>query len=112
MCTPDIFPLPAEQSHQLALFLCSHHPYLCATVQKKKKKKTGAFMILHSYVHLCWFLTLLRVIQQDPGKTHQPHSSISSLHSTPLFTGQKETSVALWARPSLAIFPTTVQLSK
>ena len=92
-------PLPAEQSHQLVLFLCSHHPYLCATVQKKKK--TGAFVILH----LCWFLTLL----SDSAGSRQNTSSsfsISSLRRIPLFTGQRETLGGILGLPSsLAIFP-------
>jgi len=50
-------PLPAEQSHQLVLFLCSHHPYLCATVQKKKKKdwsiRDFALLLVSDFVE--WF---------------------------------------------------------
>lgn len=68
----------------------------------KKKKKTGAFLIFtYAYAGfwLCW------VIQQDP-VAHQPHSSISSLHRIPLFTGQRETlGGILGLSSSLAIFP-------
>lgn len=77
---------------QLACFCVPIIP-ICG-VQLSAKKKRSSTMILH--LHLCWFLTLLSD-SVYPGKTHQPHSSISSLHRIPLYRTKGDSRWHPWA---------------